>query len=160
MIAAMLLLVAFSACEKAIIDEDEAETSGTVVNSGDDDGYSSINSDDIISVSEFIENDLSESVYVKGYIVASCTRNIKNADFDAPFEGATALLLADSPDERDTDNVISIELKSGSKMREELNLEDHPENKGKILVVFGSRTTYLGIIGMKNISSGMYWLID
>lgn len=140
-------------------DDKDAPYEETDINT-DDDNKEGISTGDTVSVSDFLTKKISGGVNVEGYIVASCVQNIKNADFDAPFKGATALLMADDPDERNTDNVISIQLKSGSKMREELNLEDHPENKGKRLRVFGYRNTYLGITGIKDIASGMFWLLD
>lgn len=130
------------------------------INTDDGENEGGISTGDIVSVNDFLTKDVNGGVYVEGYIVASCVQNIKNADFDAPFKGETALLMADDPNERNTDKVISIQLKSGSEMRKSLNLEDHPENKGKRLKVFGYRNTYLGITGIKDIASGMFWLLD
>ena len=95
---------------------------------------------------------------VRGYIVGSCQRSIKNADFEAPFEGHTALLLADRRDERE--KVVAIHLKTGA-MRSALNLEDHPENQGKTLRVRGKQGSYLGTVGMneENIT-GEYELLE
>ena len=39
------------------------------------------------------------------------------------------------------------------KIREELNLKEHPENCGKVLSVFGFRETYLAIPGIKKIDA-------
>lgn len=200
----IILFAAFTACEKAVLDDDDntdktekptekpdnpgsgdsgdesdndSDDSDQIVEPGDDDNNPPVDETDIVdgndpdeddnkendpdkamSVTDFINKSVSGGVYVEGYIVGSCTRNIKNADFDAPFKGQTAVLLADTPDEQNTENVISINLKSGSKMRAEVNLEDNPGNKGRRLRVFGYRETYLGIWGIKSVSSGMYEL--
>lgn len=50
---------------------------------------------DELTVMEFIQADYLPEVNVTGYIVGACVRNIENADFDAPFDGASAILLAD-----------------------------------------------------------------
>lgn len=142
-------------------DSDKNTEEGDIVDGNDPDkGDSEIGTGDVISVTDFINKSLSGGVWVEGYIVGSCTRNISNADFTAPFSGASALLLADDPEETNTANVIAIELKSGSNIRKTANLEDHPENKGKRLKVFGYRENYLGIIGIKNISSNMFELFN
>ena len=164
---ALLLTVAFS-CEKAIIDEeiDDTELPGTGEdnggsgggngsgngggNTGKKDGKDENNP---LTVAEFITGDYEGGAYVKGYIVGACSTNIKNADFEAPFEWSSAILLADKVDERDTDKMISIELKSGSKIREQFNLKDHPENHGKQAQFFGYPETYLKIIGIKSPTS-------
>ncbi len=212
LLSIIILFAAFTACEKAVIDDednnektenpiekpDNPNSEGYIDNSGDDGsdnsgddsdgdvtivdpdddsdknteegdivdgndpdkGDSEIGTGDVISVTDFINKSLSGGVWVEGYIVGSCTRNISNADFTAPFSGASALLLADDPEETNTANVIAIELKSGSNIRKTANLEDHPENKGKRLKVFGYRENYLGIIGIKNISSNMFELFN
>ncbi|MBR1656126.1 MAG: hypothetical protein IJ698_06920 [Prevotella sp.] len=164
---ALLLTVAFS-CEKAIIDEeiDDTELPGTGEdNGGSGGGNGSGNGggntgsnhgrveDDPLTVAEFIAGDYEGGAYVKGYIIGACSTNIKNADFEAPFEWSSAILLADKVDERDTDKMISIELKSGSKIRAQFNLKDHPENHGKQAQFFGYPETYLKIIGIKSPTS-------
>ena len=39
------------------------------------------------------------------------------------------------------------------KIREALNLKDHPENHGKVLSVFGFREVYLNLPGIKTIDA-------
>ena len=111
-----------------------------------------------VGVDQFLHQTIDVEVYVRGYIVGSCQRSIKNADFEAPFEGHTALLLADRRDERE--KVVAIHLKTGA-MRSALNLEDHPENQGKALRVRGKQGSYLGTVGMneENIT-GEYELLE
>lgn len=50
---------------------------------------------DYMTVAEAQEATVGEVICVRGYIVASCTRSMRNADFTEPFEGSTAIILAD-----------------------------------------------------------------
>lgn len=142
-------------------DSDKPTDETDIVDGNDPDkDDSEIGTGDVISVTDFINKSLNGGVWVEGYIVASCHDNIKHADFTAPFSGASALLLADDPEETNSSNLIAIELKSGSNIRKVANLVDHPENKGKRLKVFGYRSTYLGIYGIKGVSNNMFELLD
>ncbi len=105
---------------------------------------------DTLTCQQFINANISGGVYVYGYIVGACTKSINNADFVPPFTAPQALLIADSKNERDADNLVSIELKSGGKWRSQFNLKDNPKNLGRRVIVFGYRTTYLKIIGIKS----------
>ena len=124
---------------------------GDIVDGNEDDDNSEFHTGDVVSVSTFLNYDISCQIWVQGYIVGACTRHIKNADFHAPFEYKSAILIADRQDETNTDNVVTIELKSGSKARQELNLVDNPQNFGRKVRIFGFQTTYLYTYGMKNI---------
>ena len=97
-----------------------------------------------MTVGMFLDAAEEEDLGVAGYIVGTAYKNIKNADFEAPFEYSTALLLADDRNETSLDRVITIELKSGSKMRNELDLTVHPElqyssqrQEGEVLIYMG-----------------------
>ncbi|MDO4161000.1 MAG: DUF6359 domain-containing protein [Prevotellaceae bacterium] len=167
----IMILLAFvfasASCEKGYVADDE-DTSEKVEDGGDkgnqssgddkkdnDDSGGDIASSDTLSVSEFRTEELSDAVWVKGYIVGAATGANKNYryDFDAPFEFATAILIADSPDASDVSEVISIQLKSGSKCRAIFNLVDNPENKGKLCAFYGYKDVYLLIPGIKTIGS-------
>ena len=100
------------------------------------------------TVMEFINGNFSYQVWVKGYIVGSCYSNIKNADFTPPFDGSSALLLADRPGQTDLDSIIPIQL-TGPR-RTYCNLVDHPENFGCQAEFFGSKNTYFRMTGMKD----------
>ena len=93
---------------------------------------------------------------MKGYIVGACTQRKDNNDFTAPFKWSSALLMADNPDEKNLDRMMAVELKSGSKIRKQINLVDHPEYYKHKLLLFGYHSSYMGG-GMKNIGSG-FWL--
>ena len=147
-------ILSFVACEKVDLSDgssvqEEVDTEvSTDVPSGDVDTLVSElapTSGSVFTVSQFINYTLTGEIYVKGYIVGSCQRSIKNADFEEPFEGHTAILLADRVDEQE--EVIAVHPKTGT-VRTALNLEDHPENCGKTLKIKGTQGTYLGTAGM------------
>lgn len=126
-------------------------------NDNNGDGYKT---GDELNVTQFINAANLPGVYVTGYIVAACAQNKNNAEFTAPFTYSSAVLLADDPSERNVEKTISIQLKSGSKIRDAVNLDEHPENHGKRLRVFGYRTTYLGLKGIKDIGANNWELLD
>lgn len=109
-----------------------------------------------ITVNDFLTKRLGGGVFVNGYIVGACTKNKDYADLTPPFTYATALLLADSPDEKDINKMMSLELKSGSKIRAALNLVDHKELYRHKLQVFGYKEVYLGMYGMKGVGTWAY----
>ena len=112
----------------------------------DDTGYQT---GDIVSVSEFLKKDIHCEVWVVGRIVGACTRSRKYAEFEAPFSHSQAILIADNPDEEDSNNVISVCLTTNKEMRSNLNLVDNPLNKNQYVMIFGFRENYLGFLGIK-----------
>ncbi|MDE6026464.1 MAG: choice-of-anchor J domain-containing protein [Muribaculaceae bacterium] len=94
-------------------------------------------------------------VWAIGYIVGYVDTGIKSyacdesVKFEIPAAVATNLLLADSPDERDWNKCISVNLPSQSDARSQLNLKDNPGNLGKELKIKGNVTRYVGISGVK-----------
>lgn len=147
--------------------EDDGEDDDDTWNFGDDwveDQDNSIHGrdlDDALSVADFIADapdDGYTQVYVVGYIVGACTKNIKNAEFYPPFTASQAILLADHPDEKDESKVISIKLNQG-KIRQMFNLVDNPNNFNRRAYFFGSKKVYLGITGMKD-DIGDYGFLD
>ncbi|MBD5340243.1 MAG: hypothetical protein HDR94_01565 [Bacteroides sp.] len=94
-------------------------------------------------------------VWVTGYIVGYVDTGIKSyaadesAKFTVPATVATNLLLANSPDEKDWNKCISVNLPSKSDSRTQLNLMDNPENLGKLLNIKGNVTRYVGLSGVK-----------
>lgn len=161
-----ILSAIFMACEKPVYDEEEEKEKTENKNNGSshdkndnggwiNDGVNKGNDwqdGDTVSVSQFMETENDKTALVRGYIVGSAT-GAKGYDynFTQPFKYETALLLADKQGESDKTKVISIQLKSGSATREELNLVWNPENYGKQLTVCGMKTTYLKIPGIKEI---------
>ena len=93
---ATICIAVLCGCEKAVF-----VTSDTTDESQQSTGKDIINKDtteiSYLTVAEAQEATIGEVICVKGYIVASCTRSMKNADFMEPFEGSTAIILADEP---------------------------------------------------------------
>lgn len=161
-----VFLSVFGACDKPYGDEEEGnielpyENGGTDENDGtEDDGDAEdgdISLGDVVDVSTFLNTPIYAQVWVKGYIVGSATgANGKTRyDFEPPFSYDTAILMADTEDADSETEVMSVCLTSCSKkIREKLNLADHPENKGRRLAVFGFQDVYLKIYGIKKIDA-------
>ena len=93
---------------------------------------------------------------VKGYIVGYVRKNKNNlsqTSFELVLPSETNIVLADSPEERDYNNCIAVQLGTSSsyiKARNALNLKAHPENLGKLVIVTGSIENYMGALGVKN----------
>lgn len=170
-VCAVVDSILFSACDKPYDDSEEGIDDGTEIIGGTDkdtgsddedegdgeyDDDTGISFGDVVDVETFISKPIVDQVWVKGYIVGSATgaNGKKRYDFEPPFDHDTALLLADDPATADLSHVVSVCLTSCSKkIREELNLKEHPENRGKVLSVFGFRETYLAIPGIKKIDA-------
>ncbi|RRD02411.1 DUF6359 domain-containing protein [Prevotella sp. OH937_COT-195] len=145
--------------EKGGNDSGDTDNGGTGTDTGTDGGDTGDNGnednnedgdgDEIFTVAQFINYNMTGQRWVRGYIVGACTKSINNADFNPPFKNPQAILLADSPTEKSKGKVISIGLPSGSSARKALNLVDNPQNYGKRIAIFGERATYLGITGIK-----------
>lgn len=95
-------------------------------------------------------------VWVKGYIVGYVDGQSleSGAVFgaEAPEGGtvsATNLLIADKADVTDYTQCLIVQLTAGN-IREALNLQDHPENLGKEVVLAGSLETYFKTCGLKS----------
>ncbi|MCM1071335.1 MAG: DUF6359 domain-containing protein [[Clostridium] fimetarium] len=92
------------------------------------------------------------NVYVKGYIVGFIPdKSISEAQFALPATTKTNMLIADTPDGNTSATVLPIALPSGA-IREALNLQDHPENFGKLVTLCGSYEAYFGVAGIKSVS--------
>lgn len=161
----------FYSCEKPYAggEDDTAETDGLPDNEDDedddgdnggwidgDDGNEDLSYSDTVSVTTFRHSAIYTQVWVRGYIVGAATgRNNKiRYEFGPEFTYDTALLLADSPDSDDVDNMISVCLTTcASSLRDKLNLADHPENKGRRIAVFGFQDYYLKMMGVKQIDA-------
>ncbi|HQF00693.1 MAG TPA: DUF6359 domain-containing protein [Bacteroidales bacterium] len=94
--------------------------------------------------------------WVKGYIVGSVKSGVtsitSNDDilYSPPFNLATNVLIADSPDEKNYQNCVIVNLPAGKPLRSEVNLVDHPDNLGKWLNVSGTLRTYFGAAGLRD----------
>lgn len=91
--------------------------------------------------------------YVKGYIVGYVDgqKLEDGATFGVPANAETEILLAETPDETNTDNVIPVQLPVGD-IRSALELSAHPDYLKKEVLLYGSLETYFGVPGMKETS--------
>ena len=96
--------------------------------------------------------------WVCGHIVGipsagNASGNLTSVRTEPPFSGKTAIALADIPNETDLMKMIGVQLPTGD-IREVLNLEDHPNNLTKKVLVYGTLEPYFSQApGVKNISS-------
>lgn len=122
---------------------------------------SSQNSDTIpnyITVEAALEREYGEKVCVGGYIVASCSISIKNIDYTYPFEGSTAIVLADdtvSADGTLPTAIMPVCLTDWTDLRKELNLVDNPNLHNKRAILTGTITKYMYKKGLKGVMSAM-----
>ncbi|WP_337567062.1 DUF6359 domain-containing protein [Prevotella sp.] len=122
-------------------------------NKNDNADYEEWSDGEHVNVTYFINNSLNgEAIWVDGYIVgcATSTDGYK-FQFSSPFDYATSILLSDKKNETDKKHVMTIQLKSGSEYRKELNLKDNPELYNKKISICGYKTTYLKQPGMKEL---------
>ena len=158
-----IFLFLLSACEKAVVAEEQEQEAEQ-----GEETPGSINGNSIpgtfVTVRQAQWKAEGEQVCVCGYIVASATKSMENADFYPPFAGSTAIVIAD--EKVDVDNFIydtdedlfTVCLTHSKSMRAALNMESHPELWNRKIVICGTRATYLGCTGMKNAYA--YRLVD
>ncbi len=92
-------------------------------------------------------------VYVKGYIVGFIPdKSIDGAQFALPATSKTNIVIASTPDNPTSKTVLPIQLPAGT-VRDALNLQDHPENFGKIVTLYGSYEKYFGTAGLKSVTA-------
>lgn len=91
-------------CEKPYPEEDNVPDINTGENNkpsggdntpGGNSGTGKYSTGDVVTVQEFIDNEINCQVFVVGYIVGDCTKSISNAEFAPPFTQPQALLIAD-----------------------------------------------------------------
>ena len=125
-------------------------TNGTVAGDADVGGANSV--EQVIEAYPNLTKDDAFSMGVVGYIVGFCDgTSISHAQFTADGAKASNLLIADSRNETDVELCMPVELKSGTDIRAELNLADHPENLGKKVWLFGNVKRYFSVTGLKDI---------
>lgn len=122
-------------------------------NKNDNTDYEEWSDGEHVNVTYFINNSPNgEAIWVDGYIVgcATSTDGYK-FQFSSPFDYATSILLSDKKNETDKKHIMTIQLKSGSEYRKELNLKDNPDLYNKKISICGYKTTYLKLPGMKEL---------
>lgn len=94
--------------------------------------------------------------WVKGYIVGAVksgdahntvTSN-DDIDWSAPFGRATNVLIADDASCNEVANCLIVKMPSGSALRSQVNLIDHPDNLGLQLIVNGTLKNAFGRSGL------------
>ena len=94
-----------------------------------------------------------EQVWVWGYIVGGDLTS-SGISYEAPFTKNSNLAIAASPDCRTRSDCMSVELASGSDIRETVNLVDHPEKLGSKIYIQGTvKESYFGMVGLKSIKA-------
>lgn len=158
LVTAMLFAATVVSCGKEYVFENAGSGTNKTqkdTTGGDTDGDSI---PDFISVRAALAKDYDEEVCVGGYIVASCTKNIKNIDYTYPFGGSTAIIIAD--DTIGADSIVPTEimpvcLTEWSQLRSGLNLVDNPELHNKMVILNGTISKYLYRKGLKSITSAI-----
>lgn len=94
-----------------------------------------------------------ESVWVWGYIVGGDLTS-SAINYEAPFTKNSNLAIAASAACRTRSECMSVELASGSDIRETINLVDHPEMLGRKVYIQGTvKESYFGMPGLKSIKA-------
>lgn len=104
------------------------------------------------TVAQAIANN-SGTAWVKGYIVGWVNGKTlaDGATFNANAEVNTNLLIADNANETDLSKCLPVQLPTGN-VRDALNLQSHPDNYKKEVILNGSLEKYFGAAGLKSVS--------
>lgn len=143
------IIVAFPAVEGGI---ELAPTKVTKIGGGTEPTGDSTEADPF-TIEEAIANQGAKG-WVKGFIVGQINgMKITDAQFDnfTAAEGKTQgtnLLIAASADETNPANCFPVQLTPGT-IRGGLNVVEHPENKGKEVIIYGSLQAYFGAPAVK-----------
>ncbi len=125
---------------------DETYIIGGTNNKGTDSGSA-------MSVAEAKVSTGKSGVWVYGYIVGGdITASASGISFSAPFSSPSNLAIAAKASVTEKASCIAVQLPSG-KVRDALNLADHPEMLGRQVCLKGDITaSYFNIVGLKNVS--------
>jgi len=155
----------FSCGKLELPDTDKEQTSGgggsgtskpdTVVDDGKEEFIGEI---PVFTVGQALKAASGTYAYVKGYVVGGVLSN--SYIFGTNFERAnTALLLADSPDEKDKKKTFAVALRKDEEgLRDALNLYDHPEWLGRKIRICGEITKYYSRMGCSEPEGDYAWL--
>lgn len=121
--------------------------------------YGSGTWDSPMSVDQVIAGASGSGAWITGYIVGWVDTGISNAyseetvKFEVPCTVASNMVMAASPDERDIEKCIPIQLVSGTDARTALNLVNNPANLGKLVSIKGNCERYFGRNAVKAVSN-------
>lgn len=102
--------------------------------------------------------------WVQGYIVGTL-ENVyddkgefagNKANFTGPYTITSNVLIAESPDETNESKCLPVKIKNGSDLSNALNLKDHPENKGGILLIQGELSAGFGKPALINTTAAVF----
>ena len=119
-------------------------------------GEGSGTADDPYNVAAGIGAQNQGDAWVSGYIVGAVKSGQEHntvtsnddIDWSAPFGRATNVLIADDASCNEIANCIIVKMPSGSALRTQVNLVDHPDNLGKQLTVYGTLKNAFGQYGL------------
>lgn len=124
------------------------DTSGEPVPEGNGTETSPYNPTQVLAMGKSVNE---TGKWVSGYIVGFVPEaKIPESVFTVPATNASNVLLATSPDEKDYNKCLPIQLLFGTDARTALNLMDNPSNLGKLASVHGDLIAYFGVAGVKN----------
>ena len=97
--------------------------------------------------------------YIVGYIPVSTgdggpSYTISDVVFGADGAGAPNIVIASSPDSKNINDCMAVQLPSGD-VRNALNLQAHPENLGKEVLLYGTMEKYFGGSGVKSVTAAI-----
>ena len=120
-------------------------------------GEGSGTADDPYNVASGIALQSEEPIaWVSGYIVGSVKSGVTAVTsndhvlWEAPFELATNVVIADDPDCRNISQCIFVNLPAGKPLRDQVNLLNNPDNLGHRLSVLGKLRAYFKQAGLRD----------
>lgn len=95
--------------------------------------------------------------YIVGYIPTGddISSTISDIKFTAEGAGASNLVISLDPNDQNINSCMAVQLPSGSDIRTALNLQDHPENIGKEVMLYGTMSKYFGAAGVKDVKAAV-----
>lgn len=108
------------------------------------------------SVADIIGGASGNDVWVKGVIVGwvEGAKIDEGSHFDVTnVTSQSNILIAATADVKDPRNCVAVQLVSGSDVRNALNLQTHPGNLGKEVMIKGNLAAYFGQPGLKETSA-------
>lgn len=150
-----LLFLLVTGCEKSIATDEDGTSGGDTPTAG----ISDADKQNALTISQAQEIADGTKVCIKGYLIASTERSIQNAIFSTPFEGTTAIVLAEEPIKGsdywiDYGDLFPICLTDATKgIRDNYNLVDHPEYWNHMVYIIGTREKYMGVPGLKKVTA-------
>lgn len=92
--------------------------------------------------------------YIVGYIPSGgdISSTISDVVFGADGAGETNMVVSISPDDKDINNCLAVQLPAGE-IRDSLNLKSHPQNLYQEVMLLGTTEKYFGGSGVKNVQA-------